>query len=221
MLLVKGDASERLRTQVVVFDFGGVIAQADTAQMANFLMKSFNINKDELSSALKNMQNFISDGGLEKEYWKQYAFSKKITLPTNWFDQWDTVLKNSITEIPETILIVKALQNNGYQTAMLSDVTQYQAEIVRKIGYYDLFSPVLLSYEIGVKKPNPEAFKILLEKLQKPASSVIFIDDKIENVEAARNFGIDSIHFTNPGQLKKELTDKGLSLENLDNPLSA
>ena len=104
---------------------------------------------------------------------------------------------------------------------MLSDVTQYQAEIVRKIGYYDLFSPVLLSYEIGVKKPNPEAFKILLEKLQKPASSVIFIDDKIENVEAARNFGIDSIHFTNPGQLKKELTDKGLSLENLDNPLSA
>lgn len=213
MLLVEVNATENSRTQVVVFDFGGVIAEADRAQMSDFLMKSFNINKDELSNALKNMQNFISEGSSEKEYWEQYAFSKKVTLPNNWIDQWATVIKKSITEIPETIVIVKALQDNGYQTAMLSDVTQYQAKIIRKMGYYDLFSPVLLSYEIGVKKPNPEAFKILLEKLQKPASSVIFVDDRIENVEAAKNLGIDSIQFISPKQLKKELIERGFNLE--------
>lgn len=96
---------------------------------------------------------------------------------------------------------------------MLSDVTQYQAEIIRKMGYYDLFSPVLLSYEIGIKKPNPKAFKILLEKIQKSASSVIFIDDRIENGEAAKNLGIDSIQFISPKQLKKELIERDFSLE--------
>lgn len=105
------------------------------------------------------------------------------------------------------------MQDNGYQTAMLSDVTQYQAEIIRKMGYYDLFSPVLLSYEIGIKKPNPKAFKILLEKIQKSASSVIFIDDRIENGEAAKNLGIDSIQFISPKQLKKELIERDFSLE--------
>lgn len=84
MLLVEVNATESSSTQVVVFDFGGVIAQADTAQMSDFLMKSFNINKDELSNALKNMQNFISDGCSEKEYGEQYAFSKKVALPNNW-----------------------------------------------------------------------------------------------------------------------------------------
>lgn len=101
--------------------------------------------------------------------------------------------------------MVKILQRRGYRTAMLSDVTQYQAEIIRKMGYYDLFSPLLLSYEIGVKKPNPEAFRILLKTLNLPASSVLFIDDRTENVEAAKKEGIDSIQFTSPLQLQKDL----------------
>lgn len=201
---------------VIVFDFGGVIAQANTAQMTDFLMQSFKINKVELSNALKEMQSFIAKGGSEKQFWEQFALSQGVTLADHWFDQFGVIIKKSITEIPETLLIVKALQKQGYQTAMLSDVTQYQAEIVRKMGYYDLFNPVLLSYEIGVKKPHPEAFKILLEKLQVPAAHVLFIDDRIENVEAAKNLGIDSIQFINPEQLKKELEKRGIYLSQND-----
>lgn len=204
-----------MQKTVVVFDFGGVIAQANTIQMADFLLSSFNINKDELSNAMRDMQNFISKGGSEKQFWQQYAVLKNVTLPNNWFELFGAIIKKSITEIPETLEIVKALQNQGYQTAMLSDVTQYQAEIIRKMGYYDLFHPVLLSYEIGVKKPNPEVFKILLEKLQKPASDVLFIDDRIENVEAAKKQGIDSIQFINPGQLKEELEERGVDLDKI------
>lgn len=198
--------------QAVVFDFGGVIAQADTAQMSNFLINSFHIDKNELSSALRDMQNYVSKGGSEKQFWEQFAVSKKITLPHDWFDQFGIVIKNSISEIPESVSMVKILQRQGYRTAMLSDVTQYQAEIIRKMGYYDLFSPVLLSYEIGVKKPNPEAFRMLLKKLNLPASSVLFIDDRTENVEAAKKEGIDSIQFTSPLQLQKDLEKRGLEL---------
>ena len=100
---------------IVVFDFGGVIAQADTTQMSAFLMNSFNINKDELSTALRNMQGFISKGGKEKEYWEQYALSKEMILPSKWLDEWGAVINNSIREIPETIVIVKSLQSQGYQ----------------------------------------------------------------------------------------------------------
>lgn len=210
--IVNVSAVENKDSRVVVFDFGGVVARADTTQMANFLINSFNINKEELSNSMRSMQIYVSNGGSEKQFWEQFAVSKKIILPEDWFDQFGIIIKKSINEIPETIILVKMLQSQGYQTAMLSDVTQYQAEIIRKIGYYNLFSPVLLSYEIGVKKPNPEAFQILLKKLNKPASSVLFIDDKIENVEAAKNQGIDAIHFNNPKQLIEELEKRGFNL---------
>ena len=93
-----------------------------------------------------------------------------------------------VTTRPESLAIVKTLQSQGYQTAMLSDVTQYQAEIIRKMGYYDLFTPVLLSCEIGVKKPNPEAFQTLLQKLKLPASSVLFISSGANPVYRKTSF---------------------------------
>jgi len=203
------NAMQETDKRVIVFDFGGVIAQANTVQMSDFLTNSFHVNKEELSNALRQMQSFVTSGGSEEQFWQQYAISKNIVLPSNWFEQFGAVIKRSITAIPETLALVKALQSQGYQTSMLSDVTQYQAEIIRKMGYYDLFTTVLLSYKIGVKKPNPEAFKILLQRLQLPASSVIFIDDRNENVEAAKNQGIDAILFINPTQLKEELERRG------------
>lgn len=208
--LTELNAAKNAEISVIVFDFGGVIAEANTTKMSDFLMNSFHFDKDSLSVALRNMQIYISKGGSEKEYWEEYARFNEIDLPNDWIDQWGAVIKESLSEIPGTIEIVKALQAQGYQTAMLSDVTEYQAEIVRKMGYYDLFNPVLLSYAIGVKKPNPEAFKILLNTLQKPASEVIFIDDRAENVNAAIALGIDSIQFKGSEQLKKELLERGV-----------
>lgn len=78
------------------------------------------------------------------------------------------------------------------------------------MGYYDLFHPVLLSCEIGVQKPNPEAFIILLNILQVMPSDVIFIDDRAQNVEAAKDLGIDSIQFFNANQLKDDLEKRSL-----------
>lgn len=202
------NASQKL--PVVVFDFGGVIAKADTAQMSEFLTASFAINKDELSNALRAMQIFVSNGGSEKEFWEQYAITKRVNLPNDWFDQYGTVIRRSITEIPETLALVKALQSHGYQTAILSDVTQYQAEILRNMGYYDLFSPVLLSCNTGLKKPDPKAFQNLLQNLNLLPCQILFIDDKSENVNSAKNLGIDAIHFLNPTQLKDELEKRGL-----------
>ena len=95
---------------------------------------------------------------------------------------------------------------------MLSDVTQYQAKIIRKMGYYDLFQPALLSYEIGVEKPHSEAFEILLKKLHLPPAAVVFVDDKSENVVAAKRQGIDVIQFISPKQLQDDLEKRCSSL---------
>lgn len=206
---------QQTNRRVIVFDFGGVIAHADTVQMSEFLLQTFSINRDELSQVLRNMQSFVAKGGSERQFWHQYALSQDTLLPIDWFEQYGAVIKKSIIEIPETLAIVEALQRQGYQTPMLSDVTQYQAEIIRELGYYDLFKPVLLSYETGVKKPNPEAFTILLKTTQAPPSVVIFIDDRIENVRAAKDQGIDGILFINPTQLKEELARRGIHYSRL------
>lgn len=197
----------------VAFDFGGVVAKASRSRMAAFFTTHLCIDESELRLAFGDMRAYVAEGGSEKLYWEEYARSRGLQLPDDWFNQFENVLREAIVEIPGTIELVKELQRQGYRTAMLSDVTQYQAMIIRKMGYYDLFYPVVLSCDLGVEKPNPEAFHALLRALHLPGSAVLFIDDKEENVEAARREGIDSIIFINPEQIRKELEARGLDLQ--------
>jgi epoxide hydrolase-like predicted phosphatase len=130
----------------------------------------------------------------------------------DWFDVYEQVkLTTSITPIPQTIELVKSLKQQGYRVAMLSNVTESQADIIRKLGYYELFDPVVLSCDIKVEKPNEEAYKILLERLCLRPSECLFIDDQIKNVEAAQKLGIESIEYRIPNNLIENFTILAIS----------
>ena len=63
---------------------------------------------------------------------------------------------------------------------------------------------------MGLEKPDPKAYQLLLEQLALPANEVVFIDDKEENVEAARKLGVDAIVFESAQQVHAELAERGL-----------
>jgi len=54
------------------------------------------------------------------------------------------------------------------------------------IAYFD---PIIISFEIGVHKPDPEIYSYALKKSPFQASEVAFVDDKLENLEAAEKAG--------------------------------
>lgn len=213
-LLINGIGFAKPNTSIkaVVFDFGGVVAAVDRTQATKFLKSTFHLSDEEFKLLLNKWKICLVEGCNEEQFWKSYADSLQVTLPPDWFTQFEKVKAFAFTEIPQTIAIVKELKKQGYRVAMLSNVTAYHAEVIRKLGYYDLFDPVLLSYEIGVEKPDPKAYQILLKKLKLPASAIIFIDDREENVEAAEKMGIASILFVRPEELQRELKKKGVDI---------
>ena len=151
--------------KAIAFDFGGVIATVERAKIIPFLTDTFQSTEEELKLALRQWKLVLTNGENEREFWKSYAESVGVTLPENWFEEFDKV--TGFTDIPGMIAIVKSLQEQGYQTPILSNIQEYQANVVRRFEYYDLFEPVLLSYEIGVEKPKKEAFQMLLHKLSR------------------------------------------------------
>ena len=58
---------------------------------------------------------------------------------------------------------------------------------------------------MGVAKPDPKIYKIVLEKLALNPDETVFIDDFIENIEAARKLGMHGIHFQSKEQAIEEL----------------
>ena len=72
------------------------------------------------------------------------------------------------------------------------------------------FRSVLVSGEVGIIKPDPRIFELLLERFAIDPKRAVYIDDVAANVDAARPFGIHTIHFTTPTTLRAELADLGL-----------
>lgn len=102
---------------------------------------------------------------------------------------------------------VKGLKSLGqYKIGLLSNVG---VETFEKFFDADeqkeLFDKVVLSYDVGVAKPDVAIFQITAEKLGVKPSECVMIDDTPLNIEAAINAGMQGIQFITLGQSRDEL----------------
>lgn len=200
--------------QAVIFDFGKVIATQDKTEVTDFLIQALEMSGDDewLRYAMR-LKVYLSLGGTEKDFWEEIAQERGIQLSSDWFEEYEELQRRSIREIPHMLEIVDQLKRQGYRTPLLSNTGPTKAALWKKFGYYDHFSPLLLSYALGCEKPEPEIYEILLYVLDLPPSACLFIDDKIANIVAARQRGMDGILFSNASQLIEELARRGIKVK--------
>lgn len=72
-------------------------------------------------------------------------------------------------------------------------------------GIKDLFDSIVYSAKVGIVKPDPRMFHLILEQLDVAPSEVLFIDDYPRNIDAALALGMQTIHFTNTKALREQL----------------
>jgi putative hydrolase of the HAD superfamily len=93
-----------------------------------------------------------------------------------------------------------------YRTALLSNSWVRDGWILAdELGMADAFDVCVVSAELGVAKPDPRIYTITLERLAVAPAEAVFVDDFVENVDAARRLGIQAIHFADPLQVRQQL----------------
>lgn len=129
----------------------------------------------------------------------------------------------------DTIDIVKKLHSLGFDQAIASNIwpAQWQACVEQNPTILGPDATPLfimeqsqmsreITHEDGsigtIEKPNI-CFYTELKFKNSHYETIIFIDDKIDNVKAARSIGIDGIHFINAQQLESELALRGIFLQ--------
>ena len=75
-----------------------------------------------------------------------------------------------------------------------------------------LFEAVIISAEVGLRKPDPRIFELTARRLGLPLSACLLIDDKARNTAAAQAAGMQVITFVSLEQLRRELASRGLWL---------
>jgi HAD superfamily hydrolase (TIGR01509 family) len=84
--------------------------------------------------------------------------------------------------------------SSRFSLAVLSnDIGEWSAHLRRRHGLDRLFHAVVISGEAGVRKPAPEIYRILLNRLGAKGEDCAFIDDRITNLSAAAAMGINPV----------------------------
>ena len=197
-----------LNIKNVIFDLGGVLIDwnpdkvykdvfnNDSEKMIHFYTKictqDWNENQDAGYPMAKATEERVA---LFPEY------EKEIRM---FYGRWDDMLGN---QIQGTVDILKELSDDpNYKVVALTNWSHETfPKAIAKFSFLQWFEGILVSGEEKTRKPFPEIYELTLSKFNLKAGESLFIDDNLRNIEAAKKFGIHSIHFQSPEQLNKEL----------------
>jgi epoxide hydrolase-like predicted phosphatase len=104
--------------------------------------------------------------------------------------------------VPEMVAMVAQLKATGVRTGLLSNSW---GNTYPRAGWDDLFDVVVISGEVGMRKPEREIFVYAAEQLAVPLTECVFVDDLSPNVEAAQALGITAILHRSYASTRDEL----------------
>lgn len=86
------------------------------------------------------------------------------------------------------------MRRNGYRVGILSNSFDgARREEQRRFGFSDAFDPLVYSHEVGLAKPDPRIFSLAAQRIGLAPDEIVFVDDLVANVEAARACGLHAV----------------------------
>ena len=111
----------------------------------------------------------------------------------------------------EMLPIVNGLHAAGTPLGILSNTCPAHWEFVTQGRFRILnacFREFILSYEVRSMKPDREIYDAAIQAAGVAPDEIFFMDDRIENVQAANAAGLDAVHFTDARTLQKAILQR-------------
>jgi 2-haloacid dehalogenase len=191
----------------IIFDFGNVFIEwnprnifrkASSDKEVEYIMQ--NVYSEEWNNNLDRGITFAENEMSLCERYPQHSEYIKA-FHTHWYESLGE-------ENPESVTLLSDLQKASYKTYGLSNWSAETFPPTRKAHpFFNTLDGIILSSEVKVCKPNPEIYRILLDRYGLLPEESVFIDDRQENVDAAKNLGIYAILFRTAQQVRKDLNN--------------
>ncbi len=174
----------------IIFDIGQVLAAFDSQGYLNRMELSKEKREKVMLATVQDLSHWDEHdrGVLTDEEFIQKSLKKVPGIEP---------------ELREWLLDLKKA---GYRLYILSNygttTFAYAKEHFKFLKHVD---GMVISSDVHYVKPEPEIYKILLDKYQIIPEESVFMDDRADNVEMAASFGIHAIQFKNKEQVMEEL----------------
>jgi putative hydrolase of the HAD superfamily len=215
---VSDEASPAVKA--VITDWGGVLTSpladaidvwlaADRIDVQHYKRVMRAWVKQAYDGAGTNPIHGLEDGSLAVDEFERLLAAELLTVDGGPVAAAGLIARmfGSFSPVQPMYDALRAARAYGTRTALLSNSwgNEYPHDL-----FADLFDAVVISSEVGMRKPDERIFRHALELLGTDPAECVFIDDIEHNIRAAERLGIRGIHHTSPDTTIAELRALGL-----------
>lgn len=200
-----------MKIEAVIFDLGRVLVEVDLTRGI------FRYSPEDRGRSEKEVLDIL----MQDDFYRRYAtgtigaedFAAEICRRLNLdldYEGFKRIWNDVFVEIEGMHELVQKVAAN-FRVGLLSDVGPMHWEYLRAwLPVLNFFPNPTLSYLSGVLKPDARAYRLAGEQVDCKPQSCLFIDDRIENVQGAKQVGMQALQFTGIEKLQADL--KGLGI---------
>jgi len=193
--------------EAIIFDLGGVIIEVDMNRPYEFFLNKSPRNNQELLLDLRAIALRYEVGEIDNK-----QFIKTVKNITN-IDYKDEAIKDiwngMLGEIPQELGDILYKLKREKKTFILSNTNPIHIEemekrfkeSITKYSFESLFDKIYYSHEIGLHKPDPKIFEYVVKENNLDPAKTLFIDDNVDNINSAKNYGLQVFHMNPPMML--------------------
>ena len=197
--------------RALIVDFGGVLTTPLIEAMDRFAADAGVELQDLARAALgayagedDDLVTGFETGLVSEEEFTRAFVDRLQALTGRRVEERDLVKRLFDVRVEDEMLeAVRKVAAAGLKTAVLSNSwgqSLYPREVLD-----DLFDEVVLSGEVGLRKPDPEIFRLVLRRLGVQASECVFVDDHPGHLEPAARLGMATVMHAVPARTLAEL----------------
>lgn len=122
--------------------------------------------------------------------------------------RWDA----APARVDEEVLALVRTVRREVPVSLITNATSRLPLELRQLGIDDEFDYIFNTSELGVAKPDPEVFRIIMNRVGVEAAQSFFVDDHPENVKTAAALGMCAHLYKDVERLRRDLLDAGFPL---------
>lgn len=195
----------------IIFDIGNVLIPWEPKWLFRHFFASDEAINQFLHTAEFHHWNLQQDAGR--------SFADGVAAQRLRFPEYAHLFEAYATRWPETlgpaietsVELIHHFKHAGFRVLALTNMSHEAFPKVRQnYPFLNEFEGVLVSGEEKLVKPQQEIYARFCQRFKVTPAQAVFIDDSPKNVEAAQQFGLQAIQFTDGGKLRQDLRQLGL-----------
>jgi 2-haloacid dehalogenase len=199
--------------RAVVFDLGKVLVDFDYSIAARALAARARISPDELNTLINQSPLLVT---YETGHLATAAFYKKVCDATGFcgdLDEFARLFSDIFTGIDSMIELHAQLRKAGVPTYIFSNTNELAIAHIRKtFPFFSNFDGYIYSFEESGLKPDEKIYAAVERRTGLKGPELLYIDDRLENIEAGQRRRWQVIHHHDPARTRKAVADAGLPL---------